>query len=444
MDRAELTERAASAGLRPPRQLTFSITGVCNLRCQHCFVGAGTPEAPRHVPAEKALRVVSDFAALGGEAIRFTGGEPFSHPEFRAILAASLRQPFRSVGIQTNAALVGDAEVAALRALSSRELSIEVSLEGASPATHDRVRGQGSFERTMAGLERLAAARLGRHVSIAFTEMRHNMDDIPALLELVDRLGLRSLSGGTLVERGRAEEAELEPPEPDQYRGLLSRYHAEPRFRSLCDRYGRISAVEWWRGRGGARGDPCPFIEHPYLSPEGKVYPCVLFQEDAYAATGALDVSLAAALAEGIPIWARLLEQARERSARLPECRDCPGKVHCAGGCMARAHAVSGDLAAVEDRCELRKAVYGWREEEGAACSVSPACPVRPRLDEDPGHPTEERGSGPALAKTREQSPDGVIVVVEPGIHDRPDHRLGGCDQAMLLGADDDAEGADH
>jgi radical SAM protein with 4Fe4S-binding SPASM domain len=373
MDRAELAERAGSAGLRPPRQLTFSITGVCNLRCQHCFVVAGTPAAPRHVPVEKARRVVSDFAALGGEGIRFTGGEPFTHPEFLAILEAALREPFQSVGVQTNAALVGEAEIAALRAASGR-LAIEVSLEGASPATHDRVRGEGSFERTVAGIERLARAGLGGRVSIAFTEMRHNMGDVPALLELVDRLGLRSLSGGTLVARGRAEEAELEPPHPDQYRDLLSRYHADPRFRSLCDRYGRISAVEWWRGRCGERGEPCPFIEHPYLSPEGKVYPCLLLQEDACAVAGALDAPLGVSLAEGMPVWARLLDEARKRPAQLAECRDCPGVVHCAGGCMARALAASGELTAVEDRCALRRAVYGW--DEAQACSMRGGCSV--------------------------------------------------------------------
>jgi radical SAM protein with 4Fe4S-binding SPASM domain len=203
-----------------------------------------------------------------------------------------------------------------------------VSLEGASPATHDRVRGEGSFERTLAGIERLARAGLGGRVSIAFTEMLHNMEDVPGL----------------------------------QYRDLLSRYHSDPRFRGLCDRYGRLSAVEWWRGRCGERGEPCPFIEHPYLSPEGKGYPCLLLQEDACTVAGALDAPLGVSLAEGIPIWSRLREQARARSAQIPECRECPGEARCAGGCMARAQAASGQLAGVEDRCELRRTVCGWCE----------------------------------------------------------------------------------
>ncbi len=367
MDSGTLTERAAGAGLRPPRMLTLAITGSCNLKCQHCWVSA-EPAAQRHVPVEKVLRIVEDFAALGGEGICLTGGEPLSHPQWHAILASCCSQPsFKSVGIQTNGALLGGSHVAILEKVQPGKLSIQVSLDGGSPRTHDRVRGQGSFARTMAGMARLAAAGLSGQVSVAFTEMRHNMDDVPELLELVDRLGVQLRNGGTLTKHGRAVQAGVEPPTPAQYQELLARYHADPRFRSLYDRRGKMAAIEWWKGRSDVRGDPCTFLEHPYITAEGVIYPCVLCHADEFAVDRAFERPLSASLAEGAPRWSRLLQLSRARPASLAECQGCAGRFHCAGGCMGRAHAACGDLGAVEDRCELRKAVYGWREDGRAA-----------------------------------------------------------------------------
>jgi hypothetical protein len=46
---------------------------------------------------------------------------------------------------------------------------------------------------------------------------------------------------------------------------------------------------------------------------------------------------------------------------------------------MGRAHAASGDLLAVEDRCELRRAVYGWRGD--VAGRPEPLAVLRPRAE---------------------------------------------------------------
>ncbi len=376
MSYAHLTELAGSAGVRLPRALTLAITGSCNLRCRHCWVKAGLPLAAGDAPLDEVLRLVDDFAALGGETICLTGGEPLSHPRWSAILSHCCSRPsLTSVRIQTNGALLDNPHVAGLRALPPDKLSLQVSLDGTSPRTHDRVRGRGSFAKAMAGIERLVAAGLASRISLAFTEMRHNMEDIPELLELADRLDLRAVVGGTLVKHGSAAKADLEPPTPDQYRALLSRYHADPQFRELYEKRGRLSAIEWWKGRSDVRGDPCAFLDHPYVTAQGTIYPCILCHADDFAVAQAFGRPLATALEEGIPKWSRLLQLSRLRPA-LSQCRDCPGRLHCAGGCMGRAHAACGSLTAVEERCELRRAVYSWRAEEDGPRSALAPCTV--------------------------------------------------------------------
>ncbi len=358
---AELAERAARAGLRLPSAVTIAITGACNLRCRHCWVEAGMRGSACHAPTAGVLRLVDGFGALGVDTIWITGGEPLLHPEWWAILSHCCAQPsVRAVGLQTNAALLDGPQVAQLRALPLEKLKIQVSLDGASPRTHDRVRGEGSFADAMAGTTRLVAAGLGGRTTIAFTEMRHNMEDVPELLELVARLRLRELVGGTLVRAGSAARNGLQPPTPAQYRALLSLYHASASFRELYDRHGRCSAIEWWKGRSGARGDPCTFFHHPYVSAEGKLYPCSLCHADELAVTRAFDTPLHDALREALPKWHELLRLARSRPTSVLECQGCAARLQCAGGCIGRALATSGSPAATEDRCELRKAVHLW------------------------------------------------------------------------------------
>lgn len=377
MSGPELAERGARAGLRPPRALTVAITGACNLSCRHCWVEAGAGTSAGHVPVAALLRLIVGFVELGVDTVWITGGEPLAHPRWESILAQCCADPaLRAVGVQTNAGLLDDARVDRLRALPSDKLQLQVSLDGASPATHDRVRGAGSFAATLAGVTRLAAAGMGGRTTIAFTEMRHNMEDVPALLDLVERLRLRALVSGTLVRDGRAARSALEPPAPAQYRALLARYQADACLRERYDRYGRCPAVEWWRGRTGARGDPCTFFDHPYVGAEGKLVPCSLCHADEFAVPGAFDRPLHEMLEEAIPRWDRLLRLARWRAASLPGCRGCPAQRPCAGGCIGRALASCGSATATEDRCELRRAVQLW----GVGREGAPSSPEAERL----------------------------------------------------------------
>jgi radical SAM protein with 4Fe4S-binding SPASM domain len=344
------------------RALTVAVTGCCNLACEHCLVDAGQVGSDPHVPAATLLRLIREHALLGGRELWLTGGEPLLHPRWEDLLAAACAEPaFDGVVLQTNGALLGDGAVRALRRLARPGLSVQVSLDGASPATHDAVRGKGAFARTMEGLSRLRAAGLAPCVSIAFTELAHNLGDVPALLELVERLGLRRLVAGTVVADGRAAATGTLPPSPAAYAALLNRYHRDARFRERYEALGTIAAIEWYRGREDEGEDCCTLGDHPYLTSDGLLYPCALCRVDAYAVAGVHERPLADALAEGRPRWAALEDLKRRRLGALPACQGCAGLRHCGGGCMGRAYAAHGTFTAVEDRCELRKAVYNWR-----------------------------------------------------------------------------------
>ena len=357
MTPSDLMHILRQEGLRPPRSLTLAITGACNLTCRHCWVAAGGDSPAAHVPEQTLFRIVADFAALGGESIRFTGGEPFCHPGLHGPHAVCSNMGFRGVSLQTNGMLISDDHVAALRKLDFPGLSIQISLDGATAPTHDLVRGAGAFDGALEGIRRLVNAGLGSRVTIFFTEMRHNLEEIPALLELAVEMGIGAVVTGALVGCGRAaDEPFVAPPDPDQYLRLLDRYDNDVLFREQYGKVGTIAALEW-RAGGAPRTECCTFVENPYLTSDGRLYPCVLCHADAFSVTRVFEKGLADAFAEGAPRWSTLLQTSRDREA-LQECEACPGKARCAGGCMGRAWGSCGDLMARDDRCGLRQMIY--------------------------------------------------------------------------------------
>jgi radical SAM protein with 4Fe4S-binding SPASM domain len=345
-------------GLRPPKRLTIAITGACNLTCCHCWVGAGSSSAAAHVPERTLRRLIEEFVALGGEGIRFTGGEPLCHPAWLKLLQFGRSIGLGDVSIQTNGMLLTADAVAALGALDFPRLSLQISLDGATAPTHDLVRGEGAFDGALAGLRLLVQGGLAQQVTIFFTEMRHNLAEIPPLLQLANDLGIGSVVTGALVLCGRAaEESLVAPPELDQYQQLLQRFDADPGFRELYEKIGNVAALEW-RQESAPRTECCTFVENPYLTPDGNLYPCVLCHVDAFAVAGVFGKNLAAAFAEGATLWSSLLQTSHCRAEANPACQDCPGRLVCAGGCMGRAWGSHGDLLAADDRCELRRSVY--------------------------------------------------------------------------------------
>ena len=368
MTTSEALQQLLSSGLRHPKTATLAITGACNLACRHCWVEAGEASSPGHVSVRNLRQIIKDLADLGGEGLRLTGGEPLCHPAWLELMQFSRSEGFRTLALQTNGMLFTDEDVAALRDLDFPGLSIEISLDGATAAVHDLARGAGAFTGTLEGIQKLVREGLAGRISLFMTEMSHNLDDIPVLLECADSMGIGSFSSGALVLCGRASDGtDLVPPGNEQYLRLLNRYDTDLRFRELYRKIGTCAALEW-RADVAIRLESCSFVESPYITPSGRIYPCLLCHTDQFSVTGVFEKGLAAALAEGAPLWSSLLDISRTRADSIQECHDCPGKSVCAGGCMGRAWGSCGNLLATDDRCGARRAIY----QQSQLCLNSP------------------------------------------------------------------------
>ena len=350
-------------GLKPPRVVTLMITNGCNLRCHHCWPESLSHKAVLPVPVESLKPLIMGFGGLGITEICLTGGEPLTHPDWLAVLRfCCMQEGIERVRLQTNATLLTEKDVKCLAAIHKKDLVIQVSLEGATPQTHDRLRGKGSFERAFRGLKRLAAAGLGRQTVVAFTETRYNFDSLSLLIERLDDLGVGRLVSGTLVQAGRAARTHaLELPTPAQYRALLSLYHQDEAFRKRYHKMANISCLEWWFGKADPASESCACFELPYVTAGGLLYPCIMLPMDQLAVHHVHENPLEESLVKAVSLWSGLPALNRRRISELAPCKTCSGRSHCAGGCMGRAYATTGDFMTVEDRCVLRKAVYAWQ-----------------------------------------------------------------------------------
>jgi MoaA/NifB/PqqE/SkfB family radical SAM enzyme len=118
--------------------------------------------------------------------------------------------------------------------------AVQVSLDGASAATFNRMRVRGDFDRTVEGLRNLRAA--GVPVEINFSPARFNIDEIGAVVDLAYELGAYSFYTGRTMYTGNAvkawrhlevADAQYEPffdvlrQKADEYRGRMRVYFHE-------------------------------------------------------------------------------------------------------------------------------------------------------------------------------------------------------------------------
>ena len=149
--------------LRSLDTLWFQVAGtICNLACSHCFISCSpTNRTHEYMPLEQVQGYLDEGVQLGVKEYYFTGGEPFLNPDMEAILEATLRVGPASV--LTNGLLLDAGRCERLKALSDASpysLDVRISLDGFDAESNDPIRGEGTFERILAGAVNVERAGL--------------------------------------------------------------------------------------------------------------------------------------------------------------------------------------------------------------------------------------------------------------------------------------------
>ncbi len=142
--------------------LQVNVGRLCNLACHHCHVEAG-PKRTEALTAKVADRLLELLAASPGvEVLDLTGGAPEMNPEFRRMVSAA-RGMGRRVIDRCNLTILelpGYEDLAGF--LAAEQVEIVASLPCYSAGNVDQQRGHGTFEDSIAALQRLNALGYGK------------------------------------------------------------------------------------------------------------------------------------------------------------------------------------------------------------------------------------------------------------------------------------------
>jgi len=202
----------------------FEVTRACNITCIHCFNESGRKLIFELAP-EQRLKIVEDLATAGVQEIRFTGGEPLALPEIFDLIELAYSLQLR-VSVGTNAMLVTPEKATRLAGIGLKKAI--VSVDGPE-AQHDRIRGQGSFRKTINGLNNLREE--GISIRVNAVVMRSSADELVPLVDYFYKLGIHMYLRRLIpAGRGAASVNEmLTAVEYQQLKERLKPYLEDPR-----------------------------------------------------------------------------------------------------------------------------------------------------------------------------------------------------------------------
>ena len=245
----------------------------------------------------------------------------------------------------------------ALRIKESGIQRVSISLDGATPETHDRFRRvEGAFAGALRGIEHLK--KVGMEFQINTTVTRGNCEELPEILDLAVRLGAVAHHMFLLVPTGRGKELEEQAIQAAEYEKVLNWFYEQRekfplQLKATCaPQYYRIL-----RQRMKAEGRKLTPQTHGldamtrgclggigfcFISHRGEVQPCGYLE----ARSGSIREQSLREIWEKSPVFQKL----RDFSGYKGRCGHCE-YIRVCGGCRARAFEKTGDLLAEEPLC---------------------------------------------------------------------------------------------
>jgi radical SAM protein with 4Fe4S-binding SPASM domain len=205
------------AGANVPRLIAWEVTRTCPMNCQHCRAAARHEAYAGELSTQECFQLLDNIASFAKPIIILTGGEPMTRPDIYDIAAHGVKLGLPMV-MAPCGLLLNDESAA--RIVQSGIRLISISLDGATAKTHDAFRAYpGSFDACLAGIA--AAKRAGLAFQINTTVSKHNVEELPAILDLALRLGAKVFNPFLLVPTGRGKELLAQELSPQEYEQTL-------------------------------------------------------------------------------------------------------------------------------------------------------------------------------------------------------------------------------
>jgi len=339
--------------MRTPRSVEISITTKCNLRCTYCSHYSSAGDVHNDLPASGWLDFFDEIGRSSVMSVTLGGGEPFIRKDLNGLIDGIVKNRMR-FSLLSNGSLITD-QAAAFIAATGRCDSVQISIDGSCPETHDSLRGEGSFEGAVRGIDILRKHDVP--VIVRTTIHRYNLHDLEALAHfLLDELQLEDFSTNYASFMGlcRYRADEISPDTRERTRAMRILRDLNRKYNGrITGTAGPVAESTAWREMmlasrrrdrevpGGGRLSGCSGVmSRLAVRADGMMVPCSQLSHIELGRICERDLK---------DVWLNhpALERLRRRSdISLKEfefCRDCEFIDFCTGNCPALAYTLTGE-----------------------------------------------------------------------------------------------------
>jgi KxxxW cyclic peptide radical SAM maturase len=339
-----------------PLSLEIYPTFMCNLHCQFCFIDdTSRKKFKSHVMSFQTFKKIVDEAAKEKIFyISLLGGEPLMVPWIEDAIEYVEKKRVR-LEIVSNGTLITRSFAEKLK--DTRYVGFNVSIHG-TPFSHSLLTGSSnSMERIIKGLNILKEHGIRFGIGYTVTNINTSDNDLEYVLEIAKKYGVKYISLRRFQKTGRGASSltDLQVP-PDKVlqmaeklrkwsKGAITTYalgaFAFLQYKTLIPKHPLNRVRIYYCGAGVRKLD---------ILPNGEITPCILLWQldpHKFSLGNIIESSI-------IDIWqnSRILENMRKRI--IPkECKTCPYKEVCRGGCPALALSEYGSIEKPDPQCPL-------------------------------------------------------------------------------------------
>lgn len=329
----------------------FSITGRCNMRCRHCYMGA--PEGQSELPLETVQRILDALCAAGATQISLTGGEPLMRADLMELIDSILLRGMDITDIFTNATLIDDGFLAQLEARSLSPI-FRVSFDGVG--RHDIMRGVPGAER--AARRGIAALKGAGHRVILTTSVdQHTLPSLEKTYEFAKEVGAHAWGIGRPMAAGCAKSMERLADEEfaAACHALKTMWEADgqPFTLGLESYFSHVVTKDMQHDIPGfepgqyACGSCRAF---PHITHEGTLMPCPCYADTEFAGEFPSLVTGDWQTAWHSPTLRRVMDVRKEEVLQAnPSCMCCEHLAQCRTGCRVSAVLAGNGLLGRDD-----------------------------------------------------------------------------------------------
>lgn len=158
----------------------------CNLACDYCCVRSSPQAERRALGIERVRQLAAEAVDARVSELILTGGEPFLLPDLDELVGACTSQ--LPTTLLTNGMLFKGPRLERLRRMDRERLTLQISLDSATPEIHDSHRGKRSWDRAVDGIR--IAHEEGFRVKVAATLPAEQLHQVEPFHDFLDTISI--------------------------------------------------------------------------------------------------------------------------------------------------------------------------------------------------------------------------------------------------------------